>query len=111
LLEFEKIAFDLDLSVLVEVHSQEELEVALKMQTPLLGINNRNLKTFDVSLETSLSLKKNVSEDRIVVTESGIFSKQDVMLMSDAGIKTFLVGESFMREEDPGSALQNLFYN
>lgn len=111
LLEFEKIAFDLDLSVLVEVHSQEELEVALKMQTPLLGINNRNLKTFDVSLETSLSLKKNISEDRIVVTESGIFSKQDVMLMSDAGIKTFLVGESFMREEDPGSALQNLFYN
>jgi indole-3-glycerol phosphate synthase len=111
LLEFEKIAFDLDLSVLVEVHSQEELEVALKMQTPLLGINNRNLKTFDVSLETSLSLKKNVSEDRIVVTESGIFSKQDVILMSDAGIKTFLVGESFMREEDPGSALQNLFYN
>ena len=111
LLEFEKIAFDLNLSVLVEVHSQEELEVALKMQTPLLGINNRNLKTFDVSLETSLSLKKNVSEDRIVVTESGIFSKQDVMLMSDAGIKTFLVGESFMREEDPGSALQNLFYN
>jgi indole-3-glycerol phosphate synthase len=100
---------DLGLAVLVEVHDEKELHSALKLKTPLIGINNRNLKTFDVSLETTIYLNKLIDSSRIVVTESGIFTKNDVMLMNEQDIHTFLIGESFMREENPGHALKVLF--
>ena len=109
LLDFETIAMDLDLAVLVEVHDEKELHSALKLKTPLIGINNRNLKTFDVSLETTIHLKRLIDSSRIVVTESGIFTKNDVILMNEQDIHTFLIGESFMREENPGNALRALF--
>jgi indole-3-glycerol phosphate synthase len=109
LLDFETIAMDLDLAVLVEVHDEKELHSALKLKTPLIGINNRNLKTFEVSLETTIYLNKLIDSSRIVVTESGIFTKNDVILMNEQDIHTFLIGESFMREENPGHALKALF--
>jgi len=109
LLDFETIAMDLGLAVLVEVHDEKELHSALKLKTPLIGINNRNLKTFDVSLETTIYLNKLIDSSRIVVTESGIFTKNDLMLMNEQDIHTFLIGESFMREENPGHALRILF--
>jgi indole-3-glycerol phosphate synthase len=109
LVDFEKIAMDLDLAVLVEVHDERELHSALKLKTPLIGINNRNLKTFDVSLETTICLKKLIDSTRIVVTESGIFTKEHVAMMNEQDIHTFLIGESFMREENPGHALKLLF--
>jgi len=95
--------------VLVEVHDQAEMERALKLKTPLVGINNRNLKTFAVSLDTTLALKDMVGPDRIVVTESGIHTRADVQRMRDAGVQAFLVGEAFMRAEEPGQALADLF--
>jgi indole-3-glycerol phosphate synthase len=107
--EFEQLAMDLDLSVLVEAHNEKELRSALKLKTPLIGINNRNLKTFDVSLETTISLIKFIGNDRIVVTESGIFTENDVSEMKSHGVNTFLIGESFMREEEPGEALAKMF--
>ncbi len=107
--DFEAVATALDMAVLVEVHDAAELERALKLKTPLIGINNRNLKTFDVSLNTTLELLSQVSEDRILVTESGISTMQDVKRMRDAGVNSFLVGEAFMRAEDPGIALKQLF--
>ena len=107
--DMEAVAMSLDMAVLVEVHDAAELERSLKLKTPLIGINNRNLKTFDVSLDTTLDLLAGVPEGRIVVTESGISTAQDVKRMRDANVNAFLVGEAFMRADDPGEALGALF--
>ena len=107
--EFEAIAMSLDMAVLVEVHDGAELERALKLKTPLVGINNRNLRTFDVTLDTTLGLMKDVPADRILVTESGILTREDVTKMRSAGVHSFLVGEAFMRAKEPGEALAELF--
>jgi indole-3-glycerol phosphate synthase len=109
--ELEEIAHSLNMAVLVEAHNQEELDLALKLDTPLIGINNRNLKTFEVSLETSVRLVQHIHNDknRIPITESGIFSFKDVELMNHNNIFTFLVGEAFMRDDDPGKSLEKLF--
>jgi indole-3-glycerol phosphate synthase len=105
----EGVAMDLGMSVLVEVHTSEELAAALGLRTPLIGVNNRNLRTFETSLDTTLALKAQIPADRIVVTESGILSRADVDLMLGEGVPAFLVGEAFMRAPDPGVALDNLF--
>jgi len=107
--DLEAIARSLDMAVLVEVHDRPELERALKLKTPLLGINNRNLRSFEVSLDTTLGMRKDVPADRLLVTESGILDKGDVKKMRDAGVHAFLVGEAFMRADDPGEALAALF--
>ena len=105
----ENAARELGMAVLVEVHDAGELERALELRTPLLGINNRNLKTFETRLETTLGLLERVPRERTVVTESGILSKTDVERMRAAGVNAFLVGEAFMRASDPGDALSGLF--
>jgi indole-3-glycerol phosphate synthase len=105
----EASARELGMAVLVEVHDGSELERALKLATPLIGINNRNLRTFDVSLETTLDLLARIPGDRLVVTESGILAPADVALMRARGVNAFLVGEAFMRAADPGAALATLF--
>jgi len=107
--ELEGIARSLDMAVLVEVHDGAELERALRLKTPLLGINNRNLRSFEVSLDTTLSLMAQVPADRLLVTESGIVDRADVQKMRAAGVHAFLVGEAFMRAPDPGQALAALF--
>jgi indole-3-glycerol phosphate synthase len=107
--ELEKTALALGMAVLVEVHDAAELDVALKLRTPLLGINNRNLKTFETRLETTLALLERVPRERMVVTESGILSVGDVDRMRAAGVNAFLVGEAFMRAGDPGTELSRLF--
>ena len=107
--DFEAIARSLDMAVLVEVHDRPELERALKLKTPLIGINNRNLRTFEVTLDTTLGMMKDVPQDRLLVTESGILKPADVKTMRDAGVHAFLVGEAFMRADDPGLALAKLF--
>lgn len=107
--EMEQIARSLDMAVLVEVHDGAELERALKLKTPLVGINNRNLRTFEVDIQTTLDLQKHVPADRLLVTESGIMTRDDVKTMRDAGINAFLVGEAFMRADEPGEALAALF--
>ena len=109
MLAFEKLALKLGMAVLVEVHDGKELEIALQLKTPLIGINNRNLRTFEVSLQTTLDLLERIPQDRIVVTESGIFTAQDVRRMRDHGVHTFLVGEAFMRAPDPGVELAGVF--
>ncbi|MSQ81170.1 MAG: indole-3-glycerol phosphate synthase TrpC [Candidatus Methylopumilus sp.] len=106
----EAMAHALDMDVLVEVHNQEELDLALQLKTPLLGINNRNLKTFEVSLQTTFDLIKNIGVDKIIVTESGIFTPVDIKIMQDHHVNTFLIGEAFMRESDPGESLKTLFH-
>jgi indole-3-glycerol phosphate synthase len=106
---FEKLANKLGMAVLVEVHDGDELEVALNLKSPLIGINNRNLRTFEVSLQITLDLLSRIPSDRIVVTESGIFSADDVKLMRAHQVNTFLVGEAFMRADDPGVALASIF--
>jgi indole-3-glycerol phosphate synthase len=103
------LAAELDLDVLVEVHNEEELEVALGLPSPLIGVNNRNLRTFETSLGTSLKLKDRVGPDIALVAESGIRTEEDVRKLREAGIHTFLVGEAFMRAADPGAELQKLF--
>lgn len=110
LAEYYALATELKLDVLVEVHSQIEMERALRLPVPMIGINNRNLKTFQVSLNTTLALMRMVPKDRLIVTESGIVQPSDVMLMRANGINAFLVGEAFMRAEEPGDALRDLFY-
>jgi indole-3-glycerol phosphate synthase len=107
--ELEATALALGMAVLVEVHDGAELERALRLQTPLLGINNRNLKTFEVSLDTTLGLLPRVPADRLLITESGILAAADVARMRAAGVHAFLVGEAFMRAPDPGQALAALF--
>ena len=102
-------AIGLGLDVLVEVHDGDELARALRLDTPLIGINNRNLHTFETRLDTTLGLRDAVPNDRILVTESGIMEHQDVRMMLDAGIFGFLVGEAFMRQPNPGTGLKTLF--
>ncbi|MBK6386782.1 MAG: indole-3-glycerol phosphate synthase TrpC [Rhodoferax sp.] len=107
--EFEAVARSLDMAVLVEVHDRAELQRALRLKTPLMGINNRNLNTFEVTLDTTLSMIGDVPKDRILVTESGILNRDDALRMGSAGVNAFLVGEAFMRAPDPGAALAALF--
>jgi indole-3-glycerol phosphate synthase len=107
--DLEAQAHALKMAVLVEVHDGAELDRALRLNTPLIGINNRNLRTFGVTLDTTLGLLKNVTTDRLLVTESGILARNDVTRMRDAGVHAFLVGEAFMRADDPGAALAALF--
>ena len=107
--DLESQAHALGMAVLVEVHDGTELERALRLKTPLVGINNRNLRTFEVTLATTLGLLKNVPEDRLLVTESGIRTQADVRRLRDAGVPAFLIGEAFMRAPDPGEALAQLF--
>ncbi|KAF3998505.1 indole-3-glycerol phosphate synthase TrpC [Glaciimonas immobilis] len=107
--EMEALALDLGMSVLVEVHNAEELTAALKLKTPLLGINNRNLRTFETSLENTLLLLPHISSDKLVVTESGIRTPDDVKRMRDANVNAFLIGETFMRAPEPGVELARLF--
>lgn len=106
---FEALAYSLGMAILVEVHDGDELTAALQLQTPLIGINNRNLRTFDVTLQTTLGLLKRIPEGRIVVTESGIFTSDDVALMRRNKVHTFLVGEAFMRADNPGEMLELVF--
>jgi indole-3-glycerol phosphate synthase len=111
LAELAAVAKSVGLDVLVEVHDATELERALKtLDTPLVGINNRNLHTFDVNLETTLDLLPQIPSDRLVITESGIFNRADVELMEVSGVYSFLVGEAFMRKQHPGAELQRLFF-
>jgi indole-3-glycerol phosphate synthase len=107
--KFEKLAHQLGMAVLVEVHDGDELEVALQLTTPLIGINNRNLRTFEVNLQTTLDLLSRIPQDRIVITESGILTAEDVKLMRENQVNTFLVGEALMRAEDPGVELARVF--
>jgi indole-3-glycerol phosphate synthase len=107
--DLEAVANSLDMAVLVEVHDRAELERALKLKTRLVGINNRNLRSFEVSLQTTLDMLPDVPNDRLLVTESGILAREDVQRMRDAGVHAFLVGEAFMRAPEPGLALAELF--
>jgi indole-3-glycerol phosphate synthase len=110
LVELEQVARSVGLAVLVEVHDEAELDAALKLATPLIGINNRNLRTFETRLDTTLDLAGRIAGDRIVVTESGILEPADVARMRASGVEAFLVGEAFMRAADPGEALRRLFF-
>lgn len=107
--ELEACAHELGMDVLVEVHDAAEMDIALQMKTPLVGVNNRNLRTFEVSLQTTLSLKQMVGPQHLLVTESGIATRADIELMRSQGVNAFLVGEAFMRAPSPGQALSELF--
>jgi indole-3-glycerol phosphate synthase len=107
--KLEELAFSLGMAVLVEIHDAMELEMALQLTTPLIGINNRNLNTFETSLNTTLTLLNKIPSDRIVITESGIHSPADVASMRNNQVHAFLVGEAFMRAKDPGIELERLF--
>jgi indole-3-glycerol phosphate synthase len=109
LLQLSLLAAELDLDVLCEVHDEEELERAMALPVPLIGVNNRNLRTFETSLETSLTLQAMIEYDRVLVAESGIHTPEDVARLREGGIQAFLVGEAFMRAEDPGAELRRLF--
>lgn len=109
MIELEACAHELQMDVLVEIHDGAELDRALRLNTPLLGINNRNLRTFDVTLETTLGLLPQIPAEKLIVTESGILQRADVQRMRDHHVNAFLVGEAFMRSADPGAALQELF--
>ena len=108
--KLETLAHSLGMAVLVEVHDAAELEMALQLSTPLIGINNRNLRTFETSLDTTITLLHAIPSDRIVVTESGIHTPADVERMRASDVHAFLVGEAFMRAEDPGAELARLFF-
>jgi len=108
--DLEGIAHELGMDVLVEVHDEEELQTALTMQTPLLGINNRNLHTFELTLDTTFGLLDKIPDGKLLVTESGILTPDDVALMRARNVNAFLVGEAFMRADEPGEALQALFF-
>ncbi len=108
--ELEDIALNLGMAVLVESHDGDELELALQLRTPLIGINNRNLRTFETRLETTIDLMDMIPSSRIVVTESGILSPASVALMRAHDVEAFLVGEAFMRADDPGAELARLFF-
>ena len=107
--ELADTATQLGLDVLVEVHNADELQRALSLETPLIGVNNRNLRTFETSLQTTLDLQQSIPADRLIITESGIHTQQDVQLMLDNGIYSFLVGEAFMRAEYAGQKMRELF--
>ncbi|SPA51139.1 indole-3-glycerol phosphate synthase TrpC [Cupriavidus taiwanensis] len=107
--ELEACALELGMDVLVEVHGNDELDAALRLKTPLLGVNNRNLRTFEVSLDNTLELLPRMPADKLVVTESGILGPADVQRMRDANVHAFLVGEAFMRAKEPGVELARLF--
>ncbi len=107
--ELEALAMSLGMAVLAEVHGREELDVALELSTPLIGINNRDLRTFETSLDTTMDLLPHVPAGRLVVTESGILAPGHVARMRQAGVQAFLVGEAFMRARDPGAALESIF--
>ncbi|MBE0619904.1 MAG: indole-3-glycerol phosphate synthase TrpC [Burkholderiales bacterium] len=107
--ELERLAHELGMAVLVEVHDAAELDVALALTTPLVGVNNRNLRTFETRLETTLDLLPRIPEGRLVVTESGILTRADVELMRANGVHAFLAGEAFMRATDPGAELELMF--
>jgi indole-3-glycerol phosphate synthase len=109
LAQLESCALDYGMDVLVEIHDASELDRALRLQTPLLGINNRNLRNFSVTLDTTFNLLPKVPADRLVITESGIVTPRDVRMMRERGVHAFLVGEAFMRAPDPGAALTSLF--
>lgn len=111
LLEFEALAHELGMDVLVEVHDQAELETALNMKSVMLGINNRNLRSFETSIQNTIDLLPLIPEDKLVITESGILTVEDVKTMRDHKVNAFLVGEAFMRQPDPGVALEQLFFN
>lgn len=108
--DLEALAHSLGLAVLVEVHDRAELDHALTLKTPLIGINNRNLRTFETTLQTTIGMLDDVPEDRVVVTESGILSRADVEKMRSLSVHTFLVGEAFMRAEQPGTELARMFF-
>ena len=107
--ELADTATALGLDILVETHNAEELERALKLDTKLIGINNRNLRTFETSLQITLDLKQAVPDDRLIITESGIHTQEDIQLMLDNDIYTFLVGEAFMKADYPGQKMRELF--
>ena len=111
MLELADAARSLSMDILVESHSREELLRALEVKTALIGINNRNLKTFETSLDTTLSLLSEIPDDRVVITESGIHTDGDITKVKSANVRAFLVGEAFMRQSDPGLALNRLFRN
>lgn len=108
--DLEGIAHELGMDVLVEVHNEKELDMALTLNTPLVGINNRDLHTFNLTLDTTLSLLNKVPSNKLLVTESGILAREDVSLMRENNVHAFLVGEAFMRAENPGDELQKLFF-
>ena len=107
--ELEAVAESLRMAVLVEAHDRAELDLALRLKTPLIGVNNRNLKTFETRLETTLELVAHVPKDRLLIAESGILSRADVGKLRNGGVRVFLVGEAFMRAPEPGEALAKLF--
>jgi len=111
MMDLEQAAIALGLDVLVEVHNEQELERALRLQTPLLGINNRNLRTFETTLDTTISMLNLVPDDKIVISESGIHSHKDIDLLRNHKVNGFLIGEAFMRADDPGAALTALLYS
>ncbi len=108
--ELTELAIELEMDVLVEVHDEEELKRALPLDLPMIGINNRNLRTFETSLQTTIDLLKQIPDDVIVITESGIHNKEDVALMQQHNVNAFLVGEAFMRADEPGEKLAELFF-
>jgi indole-3-glycerol phosphate synthase len=109
MIELEACAHELGMGVLVEVHGGDELDAALKLKTAMLGVNNRNLRTFEVTLQNTLDLIPRIPADKLIITESGILGRDDVQRMRDAQVHGFLVGEAFMRAPDPGVQLHKLF--